>query len=289
MLGVGFGLVTASIVALSTVAMSLQFSVTRTINFAHGELMTVGAYAAYVVAKSTSDLPLQALAAMAAGAVLGWVLNVALFQPFVRRHATKLVIFVLSVAASFIIQNVLEIGFGGSYVDYQAGSTNAYNVGPFQWTEMDIVTMVVAVVVLVGLHLTIRRTKFGKAQRAVADDVLLARTTGVGAQRIIALTWILDGAIAGLAGMLLAAQVGSFTPTLGFGYLLVIFSAAIVGGIGQMYGAMLGALVIGLVMEVSAVYINPSYKESMAFLILVAVLLFRPQGIVTALSESNVQ
>ncbi|MDA8266499.1 MAG: branched-chain amino acid ABC transporter permease [Actinomycetota bacterium] len=285
MLGIGFGLVTAAIVALSTVALSLQFSVTRTINFAHGELMTVGAYAGYVVAQHTSNLVPQALAAVAAGALLGWILNWGLLRRFTRRGASKLVLFVLTVATALIVQNLLQIGFGGSYVNYRYTLGAAHHVGPFLWTTLNIVTMVVAAVILVSLHLMISRTRFGKAQRAVADDPMLARTSGIAAERIISLTWVLDGGIAGLAGMFLALQVGSFTPTLGFSYLLVIFSAAIVGGIGRMYGAMLGSLIIGIVMEVSAIYINPSYKETMAFLILVVVLLFRPQGILPALSE----
>ncbi len=285
MLGIGFGLVTAAIVVLSTVALSLQFSVTRTINFAHGELMTVGAYAGYLVAQHTSNLLPQALAAVAAGAALGWILNWGLLRPFTRRGASKLVLFVLTVATALIVQNLLQIGFGGSYVNYHYSVGTAYHVGPFLWTSLNIVTMAVAAVILISLHLMISRSRFGKAQRAVADDLMLARTTGIAAERIISLTWVLDGGIAGLAGMFLALQVGTFTPTLGFSYLLVIFSAAIVGGIGRMYGAMVGSLVIGIVMEVSANYINPSYKETMAFLILVVVLLFRPQGIVPALSE----
>jgi branched-chain amino acid transport system permease protein len=166
---------------------------------------------------------------------------------------------------------------------------SAYRVGPFRWTLTDLLTMATAVAALLALHVTIRRTKFGKAQRAVADDVALARTTGVPAQRIIDLTWAIDGGVAGLSGMLLALQVGSFTPSLGFTFLLVIFSAAIVGGIGQMYGAMAGSLIVGVVMEVSAVYIPPDYKQTMAFLILVVVLLLRPQGIVAALSERTVR
>jgi branched-subunit amino acid ABC-type transport system permease component len=285
LVGVGSGLVTAAIIALSTVGLSLQYSVTRTINFAHGELMTVGAYAAYVVAQHSSNVVLQGVVAIAAGAALAWVLNRSLFRPFARRGAGSLTIFVLTIAASLIVQNVLEAIFSGNFVNYPSAVGAAYRVGPFRWTLTDLLTMAAAAVVLLALHVTIRRTKFGKAQRAVADDVALARTTGVYAHRIIDLTWAIDGGVAGLSGMLLALQVGSFSPSLGFTFLLVIFSAAIVGGIGQMYGAMAGSLIVGVVMEVSAVYIPPDYKETMAFLILVVVLLLRPQGIVAALSE----
>jgi branched-subunit amino acid ABC-type transport system permease component len=274
-LGIGAGFVTAAIIALSTVGLSLQYSVTRTINFAHGELMTVGAYTAYVVAQHTKDVVAQGAAAMVGGAVLALALNRLLFQPFIRRGASALIIFVLTIAASLIIQNVLQAIFSGNFVNYPSTTGKAYRIGPFRWTLTDILTMAAAVVALLVLHFMIRRTKFGKAQRAVADDVMLARTTGVSAQRIIDLTWIIDGALAGLS--------------MGFTFLLVIFSAAIVGGIGQMYGAMAGALIVGLVMEVSAIYIPPDYKETMAFGILVVVLMLRPQGIVTALSERTIR
>jgi branched-subunit amino acid ABC-type transport system permease component len=288
-LGVGSGLVTASIIALSTVGLSLQYSVTRTINFAHGELMTAGAYAGYVVAQHTRSVLPQAIAAMAAGALLAVAGNRVLFRPFARRGASALVIFVLTIAASLIIQNVLEAIFSGNFVNYPEPAGATYRIGPIRWTLTDIASMAASVVALIALHVTIRYTKFGKAQRAVADDVALARTTGIAAERIIDLTWAIDGAVTGLSGMLLVLQIGSFTPSVGFSFLLVVFSAAIVGGIGQMYGAMAGALLVGVVMEVSAIYIPPDYKQTMAFGILVVVLLLRPQGIIPALAERRIR
>lgn len=282
---IGFGLTTAAIIALSTVALSLQYSVTRSINFAHGELMTVGAYVGYVVGTHGGGVIWQGLAAIAGGAAMGWLLNRSLFRPFRKLGATALILLILTIAASQAIQAVLQLIFGATQVNYPAGAGVAHKVGPFEWTTTAMVTMGIAVVVLIGLHLMIRRTWFGKAQRAVADDILLARTTGVRAERVIDLTWILDGAIAGLAGMLLVLQVGSFDPTLGFSFLLVIFAAAVVGGIGQMYGAMIGALIIGVVMEVGAIWVQPDYKQSVAFLILILVLFLRPQGIIPARGE----
>jgi branched-subunit amino acid ABC-type transport system permease component len=282
---VGFGLTTAAIIALSTVALSLQYSVTRAINFAHGELMTVGAYAGYVVATHGGGVVLQALAAIAAGAATGWILNRGLFKPFRKLGASALILLILSIAASQGIQAILQLFFGATQVNYPASAGTAHKVGPFLWTTVDLATMGIAAVVLVSLHLMIQRTWFGRAQRAVADDVLLARTTGIKAERVIDLTWLLDGGVAGLAGMLLVLQVGSFDPTLGFTFLLVIFAAAVVGGIGQMYGAMLGALIIGVVMEVGAIWVQPDYKQSVAFLALIVALFIRPQGIIPARAE----
>ena len=288
LLALGFGLVSASIIALATVALSLQFSVTRTINFAHGELMTVGAYAGYVVARNNGNVVFQVLAAVAAGALLAFTLNRTIFRTFRRLGVSVLILLILTIAASQVIQALLQIGFGATSVDYPRPTGAAHKVGPFEWTSTDMFTMVLALAVLIGVHVMIRRSKFGKAQRAVADDILLARTTGIRAERIIDITWIIDGGIAGLAGMLLVFQVGSFGPTVGFTFLLVIFSAAVVGGIGQMYGAMIGALIIGIVMEVGAIYVQPDYKQTMAFVVLIAVLFIRPLGIIPARTEVTV-
>lgn len=284
--GIGFGLVTAAIIALSCVALSLQFSVTRTLNFAHGEFMTLGAYAGYVAAHYFhGDLIVQLVVGVLVGMGAAWLLNKTLFRPFARLHVSPLLVLVITIAASSIVQAILQVIFSPNPVNYPTKAANAYNVGPFQWTPNQIITMLLAAAVLVTLHLVLRRTKFGKAQRAVADDVSLAQTTGIRSNQIITLTWLIDGAVAGLSGVLLALQVGSFTPVLGFSFLLVVFSAAIVGGIGQIYGAMLGALAIGVVTEVSAVWVAPDYKQTMAFLVLVVVLLFRPQGIIAAVQE----
>lgn len=281
----GFGLVTSAIVALSTVALSLQYSVTRSINFAHGELMTIGAYAGYLVGKHHGNVIFQALAAVSAGALLAVGLNRSLFRPFRRLGASALILLILTIAASQGIQAVLQMIFGATDVNYPSSAGSAHHVGPLLWTTTDIATMVIAAVALIALHFMIQRSSFGRAQRAVADDVLLARTTGIRAERIIELTWVLDGGIAGLAGLLLVLQVGSFNPTLGFTFLLVVFAAAVVGGIGQMYGAMIGAMIIGIVMEVGAIWVPADYKQSVAFLVLVAVLFLRPQGIVPARGE----
>ncbi|MDR0346479.1 MAG: branched-chain amino acid ABC transporter permease, partial [Nocardiopsaceae bacterium] len=228
---------------------------------------------------------IQGLAAVAAGAALAWVLNRGLFRPFRKLGASALILLILTIAASQAIQAILQLIFGATQVNYPTGAGAAHKVGPFLWTTVDLATIGIAAAILIGLHLMIRRTWFGRAQRAVADDILLARATGIKAERVIDLTWLLDGAIAGLAGMLLVLQVGSFDPTLGFTFLLVIFAAAVVGGIGQMYGAMLGALIIGVVMEVGAIWVQPDYKQSVAFIALILVLFLRPQGIVPARGE----
>jgi branched-subunit amino acid ABC-type transport system permease component len=278
-IAVGFGLVTASILALSAVALSLQLSVTSVPNFAHGELLTIGAYGALVASHFTPNFYAQGISAAVAGAALAWVLNTALLVPFVRAGAKRLTLFVVTIGASLVIQNALVLFFGGAYVTSLVPTSNLLSIGPFLFTATDLGVMGVAVAIMLALHVVLKYTKFGKAQRAVADSPELARVSGIVAPRIVTLTWLLAGAIAGLGGFVLGTTVGSFAPGLGNAFLFVTFAAAVVGGLGKPYGAMAGALLIGILMEVSALYIDAAYKQVVAFAVLILFLLLKPNGI----------
>ena len=277
----GFGLVTTAILALSTVALSLQYGVTNIPNFAHGEIMTIGAYAAFTMQGRVDNLLLEGLAAVVTGAALAWLMNRALIQPFIRAHAKPLILFVLTIAISIVVQNTILLFYGGSDQAFVLPYSAPNNVGPISLTGRNEMIIVSALLVMLALHLLLRYTKFGKAQRAVSDSPELARVSGINSGRIIELTWLLAGGIAGFSGFVLAVSVGSFSPTLGFQFLLVVFAAAIVGGIGQPYGAMLGALLIGMSTEISALYIASDYKNVVAFGLLIVMLLVRPGGIVS--------
>ncbi|MDQ1484552.1 MAG: branched-chain amino acid transport system permease protein [Actinomycetota bacterium] len=281
LLAVGFGLVTASIIAIATVALSLQYSVTNVPNFAHGEIMTLGAYGALVVSRSTNNVLLQATVSVLLGAAAAWAMNRLLLQPFLHRGAKNLVLFVVTIAISLILQNTILLIFGGANQAITVGSGALHHVGPFRFSTMSEYTILAAVVVLLLVHVILKYTSFGKAQRAVSDNRELARVSGVNADRVVGLTWLLAGAITGLAGYVLAATIGSIAPSTGNSYLLVIFAAGVVGGIGQAYGAMIGALVIGMAMELSALYLPSDYKTLIAFALLVIMLVVRPGGIIT--------
>jgi neutral amino acid transport system permease protein len=279
-LGIGFGLVTASVLAISTVALSLQFGVTRVPNFAHGEIMTVGAYAALSTDQATHNAILAAVAAIGAGALLGVGINKLLFGPFRNRNVARLTLFVLTIAASLIIQNVVLLIYGGSTRSLPLGGGTPHRVGPFLFTAQQEIIIGLAIVIMLGVHLLLRYTYFGRAQRAVAENLALARTSGINAARVVNRTWLLTGSLAGLAGYVLGISTGGLYPAIGFQFLLVVFAAAILGGIGQPYGAMAGALVVGVTMEVSALYVSSDYKTVIAFGLLIVALLVRPQGLV---------
>ncbi len=276
---IGFGLVTASILALSTVALSLQYSVTNVPNFAHGDLMTVGAYAAYTTSLVFNNVAVEAIAALSVTAVATWSMNHFLIQPFVRAGARNTILLVVTFAVALFLQSSMQAIFGSTNVQNQLPNSAPNEVGPFLLTQLDELIIVAAIVLLATVHLVLRYTKFGKAQRAVSDNPQLARVTGIDSDRVIELTWLWAGAMTGFSGFVLAAQIGSFNPSLGFSFLLVVLAAAVVGGIGQIYGSMLGALLIGIGMEVSAVYIPGDYKTSVAFVALIVTLLVRPNGI----------
>jgi branched-subunit amino acid ABC-type transport system permease component len=279
LLAVGFGLITASILALSTVALSLQFSVTNIPNFAHGEIMTAGAYGALVTQSVTHNVVAAGLVACILGGALAMFLNWAILAPFARAGAKRLVLFILTIASGLVLQHVILLVFGGANLPYSLPQSTARFIGPFIFTDRSLAIIGAAVVAMLVVHVILRYTKFGKAQRAIADSRELARISGINAALVIRLTWLMAGAMGGLAGFVLGVSIGSLTPTLGYTFLLVIFASAIVGGIGKPYGAMLGALIIGMAMEVSALYIPSDYKPVVAFAFLILTLLLRPSGL----------
>ncbi|PZS16090.1 MAG: hypothetical protein DLM57_11380 [Pseudonocardiales bacterium] len=276
---IGFGLVTAAIIATSAVAFSLQYAVTDVPNFAHGELLTVAAYAAYETQQHGLGLAIGAAAGATTGAAVAYLMYRLVLRGFVWKSSRLVYTVAVTAGISLIIQNGLGILFGNAEVTLNLPSDQARHVGPFLWTQTDITVILGSLVALATVHLTLRHTPFGRAQRAVADNRELARASGLRIERVISLTWLMAGAVAGLGGVALATSRSTFGPLLGNSFLLVTLAAAIVGGVGRVYGAMIGALTIGLVTELSGAYFNAGYKQVAALAVLTLVLLVRPSGI----------
>ncbi|MGH2501857.1 MAG: branched-chain amino acid ABC transporter permease [Ktedonobacterales bacterium] len=276
----GFGLVTASILALASVALTLQFGVTNYVNFAHGELLTFGAYFAWL---ANSHYGWNIWIALLVGAILTGVLaviiNLIVLQPFTKHQYPVLFMLVVTFGLSLILSNVLLATFGADFQRYTVPPDTQYNIGPFLLTASQLIIIGIAIVTMIGLHVLLNYTKLGKAMRAMSDNPALARNCGIDTELVTNFTWLLTGFLAGLAGVVLALNISSFQPAFGGDFLFVIFAAVILGGIGRPYGAMAGALVIGVVTEIAAIPLSSDYKNDAAFAILVLVLLFRPQGI----------
>jgi branched-subunit amino acid ABC-type transport system permease component len=276
---IGFGLVTAAVLAIASVGFTLQFSVTNVLNLAFGAVMILCAYLAYVLNSHGVSVWFGLIVAMAAGAVVSVLMNGVVYTPFQRRGASPITMVIVSLGMTLIIEFGVEAVAGGVPVSYTMGNGPTFTAGSFTLTGVQLVIIAIAVIVMLGVHALLRYTKLGKAMRATAANRSLARNCGIRTGRVIAATWALTGALAGLAGTVFAINSTSFDSSSTDLFLVLILAAVFLGGPGQPYGAMLGALVIGLATEVSAAFIPADYKYVIAFVALLIMLGVRPTGL----------
>jgi branched-subunit amino acid ABC-type transport system permease component len=281
LLTLGFGLVTAAILSLSAVAFTLEYAVTNVANLAHGEILTIGAYTAYVIHQATGNLLLAALSASLAGGIVALAMHTLIIDRFIRSGVGTMTIFIATLGVSFVIQNVLVIIFGAANVAYTIPQSAPHQVGPFLWTSTEIEIIISALAITAALFVIITYTKFGKALRAVFQNRSLARVTGINAQLVGAATWFLAGLVAGYAGFILAESVGTFNPYFGFSFFLITLTATVAGGLGRPFGTMAGAVIVGIILEFTGGYISASYNLAFAFAILAIIILVRPRGLFT--------
>ena len=284
---VGFGLITASILAIAAVGFTLQFSVTNILNLAYGDIMTACAFAAWIVNRAGVNIWIALLAAAIFGAVFSMLLNRFVYFQFVRRGTRLFGMIIVTIAMSLIIQNVLLAIFRPTFFSYHASQGPSYQLGGMVFTASQLAIMGIAVAAMLFVHLVSTRTKLGKAMRATATNPGLARSCGIATDTVIDVAWLLSGALCGIAGVALVLNTATFSEVTGATFLVPVVAAAILGGIGQPYGAMLGALTIGVASELSAAVISPSYKDVVAFVILILVLLIRPQGILSEVASAK--
>ncbi|MCW2906446.1 MAG: natD [Actinomycetia bacterium] len=276
---VGFGLVTASILALAAVGFTLQFGISNLLNLAYGDTMTAAAFAAYLANRAGADLWLMLLIGGAFGAVVSLALNRFVYTPFRRRKTSLFGMVIVSLSVAVIVQNLLLAGFGPSFFTYQIGQSRTLRAGSLALTVNQLLIIALAVAAMLALHLLLTRTRLGKAMRATSTNPSLALGCGINTTRVVGMAWLLSGFLCGVAGVVLVANTTAFQSTTGNDFLVLVVAAAMLGGVGKPYGAMLGALVLGLVTEIAAGIIAPGLKEGFAFALLVLVLLVRPQGL----------
>jgi branched-chain amino acid transport system permease protein/neutral amino acid transport system permease protein len=276
---VGFGLVTASVLAIAAVGFTLQFGVTNVLNLAYGAIMIFGAFLAYLVNSHGVSVWLGLLLSVAACSVLSVLINAGIYTPFQRRGASPITLVIVSLGMTLIIEFGVAAVAGGVPVSYTMGNGPTVGAGGLSLTAVQLVIMAMAVAAMIGVHVLLRYTKLGKAMRATAANRTLARNCGIRTGRVITATWALTGALCGLAGTVFAIDAGSFGATSTDVFLVLILAAVFLGGPGQPYGAMLGAVVIGLATEVSAAFIPADYKYVIAFVALLIVLGVRPTGL----------
>jgi branched-chain amino acid transport system permease protein/neutral amino acid transport system permease protein len=278
----GFGLVTAAVLAIASVGFTLQFGVTDVLNLAYGAIMILGAYIAYVVNQAGVNVWIGLVAAVAACSLGSVLLNSGVYTPFQRRGTSPITLVIVSLGMTLIIEFSVAAVAGGTSVSYVMAQGKTFRAGGLILTTVQLIIIALSVAVMVGVHALLRYTKLGKAMRATAANRTLARNCGIRTGRVITVTWALTGALCGLAGVVFAMDSGSFSATSTDIFLVLILAAVFLGGPGQAYGAMLGAVVIGIATEVSAAYIPADYKYVVAFVVLLAMLGVRPTGLLGA-------
>lgn len=277
--GIRFGLV----IAITGIGLSLIFGTTGLTNFAHGELVTIGAVVAWVLnVHAGLQLIWATMAAMVVGAALGAANDLVIWRPMRRRRAGLIAQLVISIGLALALRYLVLIYLGGrseSFTDYTDQVERNY--GFISITDKDLATIVISLIVLIGIALLLQRTQIGKAMRAVADNRDLAASSGINVERVVLFVWVLAGGLAALGGVLfgLSDLGGTVQYEMGFNLLLLMFAGVILGGLGTAYGALVGCLIVGVLVQVSAQIIPVDLKYLGGLAVLIVILVIRPQGL----------
>jgi len=275
--GIRFGL----IIAMCAIGLSLIFGTTGLVNFAHGEMVTFGALVAFFFNVTVGwhlyvAAPLAILVAVLAGAGI----DRGLWRPLRERGTSLIAMLVVSIGLSILLRYIFNFQFGGltrTYAQFTLQRSDV-EIGPVSIVPRDLIGMIISIVALLGVALFLLRTRIGKATRAVSDNRDLAESSGIDVNRVITFVWAAGAGLAALGGILqgLSEQVSW---QMGFQLLLLMFAGVTLGGLGTAFGALVGSLVVGMVMELSTLWIPSEFKTVTALAILIVILLVRPQGI----------
>jgi len=273
------GLSSGSIYALGAVGLTLVYGILKLVNFAHGDFLTFGAYMAYLV-NVTWDLPIVVAVfwAILMTAVLGIVLEKVMWGPMRARGAGMLQLLLMAIGLALVIRYSIQFIWSTELRQLDVNRTATVDFLGLTIGRTNLIVIITGFLVLLGTGVMLRYTLLGKRMRALSDDLDLAETSGIDTSRVILWTWIFAAGFAGLAGVL-AGAITQVQPELGFELLLPIFAAVVMGGIGNAYGALAGGLVLGLVVEWSTLFIDARWKTAIGFVVLILVLIIRPQGI----------
>lgn len=276
---IGTGLTFGLLLALASIGISLIYGTTGLNNFAHGELVTFGAFVGYVFC-SVLGWPgwIGLILALVLGGAFGWMQDAVLWRPLRKHHVGLMQIMIVSIGLSLALRYIYAFIFGPDRLTLPADNRSFLSLGPIHLRFWDLMGSIIAIVLIIGVAVFLNSTKIGKATRAVADNKALAAASGINVERVIRIVWILGAALAGVSGILVAYYQTLRWDT-GASILLLIFAAVTLGGLGTTWGALVGSIIIGLAMDVSTVWIPADLKYVMALLIMIVVLLVRPQGL----------
>jgi branched-chain amino acid transport system permease protein len=291
-----YGVVLGSIIALGAIGLTLLNGILRFAHFAHGDLMTLGAYVVLLLnlellpALGIPDLKLGPLSfgprmlgallvSMAVTALVALLIDRILYNPLRARRSSAALLAIASLGMAFILRSLIYIIWGPQFLFYSQALRHTWELPAGVRLKPDQVFILVMALLLVFLlYLFLQRTKLGKSMRAMADNPQLAWVCGIDIGRVTAWTWGLGAALAAAAGVLYGVDA-QLRPDMGWSFLLPLFAAVILGGIGSPLGALVGGITLGVVQQVSTAFMMPTYKPAVAFLVLILLLLVRPRGL----------
>lgn len=272
------GIAVGSIIALAAVGLTLTYGILRLSNFAHGDFLTLSAYLTLLLNTGGINIWLSMILS-ATGTVAAMLLSEKLLWARMRSiRATSTTLIIISIGLALFLRNGIIFFWGGQNQNYNLPVTTALNVFGIRIPQNQLLVLGLAVVAIFALHYLLQNTKIGKAMRAVADDLDLARVSGINVEQVILWTWIIAGIFTSLGGSMYGL-ITAVRPNMGWFLILPLFASVILGGIGNPYGAIAAAFIIGIAQELSSLWIGSQYKQGIALLMMILVLLIRPKGL----------
>jgi branched-chain amino acid transport system permease protein len=292
------GVSLGSIYALIALGYTMVYGILQLINFAHSEVYMVGAFAAYYVGSNkflaltehqgVGALLVLLIVAIVACSILGVTIERLAYRPL--RNSPKLNILITAIGVSLLLQYSGQIVFGSDPKLFPEviKDMTLFKIGGVDIHSLDITIFIVGTIVMIGLHFLVQHTKIGTAMRAVSSNEMVARLMGINVNRIISFTFIIGSSLAGVASVLVGLKYPKIDPLMGMLFGIKAFVAAVLGGIGSLPGAMLGGVLLGLCEEMVVGYLSSTYRDALAFGILIIILLFRPAGLLGSVLREKV-
>jgi branched-subunit amino acid ABC-type transport system permease component len=273
-----YGIVTGSILLLAAIGFSMIYTIKGFFNIAHGELLTVGAYLTYLFYVIMGwNFIYSAILAIILTTMIGLLIGKTLYEPM-EKYGPVVLLFT-TVGVAFAVHGITEMIVGPIIKSYRMLPTKAIRVAGIPLVgRREVLIVVIAVLSIFFLHLLLTRTRIGKAFRAMASNTNLAMVRGINTTKITNFVWMYASAMAALAGIMLA-MITALTTDLGWEQILIIMAAAILGGLGSIYGVMVGAILLGLAMDIGVIIIPSAYRPAIAFAVIIIMLIIKPKGI----------
>ncbi|MEM8827855.1 MAG: branched-chain amino acid ABC transporter permease [Cyanobacteria bacterium P01_G01_bin.19] len=272
------GITISSILALAAIGLTLTYGILNLSNFAHGDFMTLGAYFTWMANTAGLNIWLSMILGAIGTIIAMLIAEYLLWKPMRDRRASDTTLIIISIGLALFIRNGILLRYGGSNQLYQLPVVPALQFGDLRIAYYRLIVIGLAIAAIVALHLILQKTKIGKGMRAVADNIDLARVSGINVEQIVLWTWVVTGTLTAFAGGMYGL-IAVVRPNMGWFLILPMFASVILGGIGNPYGAVAGAFIIGVAQELSVPLLGSEYKLGVALAIMIFILLFRPQGL----------